>query len=292
MTKKLKGLPKIIYLNSQSDVDKMSDMERQLEKYKISNYKRFEKKYEVENYDDWKTLILNKDLKSSKYDICNTLNLIDCIIEWYDSDESDTCIFMSDITNLDTINDWFFDWQYLTKNLPYNWDCIKLFYSSLGVIKMHLHPWKRIPGFGMFESRTNSSFCFMITKYFAKKLKHYHYINGKYNLHYDSPNNSIVENDYGTLNDFFFDLGITYNLPIFCMNRKYLKNSNARIDLIDKLCSESIDYWWRVKSRLSSTFYFFNYNKIDEWKMEVLFDYKGKDPNVFMDDLDKTTIWI
>lgn len=292
MTKKLAGLPKIIYLNNKSDTDKREYIESQFKKYNIEDYERVEKLYNIEDYEEWKKLILNRDLKSSKYDICETINLIDAIIKWYDSEESEVCIFSSDILNLDTVNYWFFDWKYLIKNLPYNWDCIKLFYSSLDVIKMHLHPWKRVPGFGMFDDKTNSSYCFMITRYFAKRLKHYHYVNGKFNLHYDTPDNSIIDKDYGTINDFFFDLGITYNLPVFCMNRKYLKNSRHRIDLIDKLCSESIDYWWRLKSRLSSTFYFFNYNKIDEWKMEVLFDYKGKDPNVFMDDLDKTTIWI
>jgi len=157
---------------------------------------------------------------------------------------------------------------------------------------MHLHPWRREVGFGTLDRRTNPTYCFMISRYFAKRLKHYHYVNGKYRLHYESPNTSIYPNDYGTLNDFLFDCGITYNLPILSLNRSFLKNSKDIIDTIDSLCAESIEYWWRANSKSSSEFYFFNYNKNHEWKQEVLFDYKAEIPYIFRNSREQVSIWI
>jgi hypothetical protein len=291
MNSKFIGIPKIVCLNYNDDIDKMFFMKNQFDKNGLE-YFRYEKKYTVSDYEFWKELILDKKLKSSVYDLCETINLLDSIIEWYDSTDDEYCIFMSDIVSFDPSNYWFFNWEKIFDLLPYNWDCINLYYSSLNMIKMHLHPWRREVGFGTLDRRTNPTYCFMISRYFAKRLKHYHYVNGKYRLHYESPNTSIYPNDYGTLNDFLFDCGITYNLPILSLNRSFLKNSKDIIDTIDSLCAEAIEYWWRANSKSSSEFYFFNYNKNHEWKQEVLFDYKAEIPYIFRNSREQVSIWI
>ena len=61
---KLKGLPKIYYLNLDSRPDRVEWMESQFDKYKISNYERYSAStYKASELDRWKHLILgyNKD---------------------------------------------------------------------------------------------------------------------------------------------------------------------------------------------------------------------------------------
>lgn len=279
---KLVGIPKIIYLNNAEDIEKNEYMQNQFKSFKLIDYKRYENKYREDNYEEWKNLILDTGLVQSPSELSLTLNTLQSIIDWYDSNESETCIFMVDIINFDIINNWFFDWQLLIKNLPYNWDCIQFFSSAERRIKMHLHPW---------ETDSGSCHCYMITRYFAKRIKHYHYFNGKFLLHYPTPDKSVPDFEYGGLHNFFYNIATTYTLPIFCLNEEFIVGQSVN-DLIDKLSSEAIEYWWSIRSKSYSEFEFFHYNKNDEWKMEVMFDISTKKPYVFKDKSEGLLIWI
>lgn len=275
---RLSGIPKIIY----STNDNGEYMEEQFKIWDIKNYRRHDKKYTEKNYNEWRELILDDDLVQSPKNLAIALNVIDSIIEWYDNNESEVCIFMDDDVDISLATKWFFDWKFLEQHLPYNWDCIQLFCSSKKVIKMHLHPWK---------DDNSSCKCFMITRYFAKRLKNYHYKNKKYKLHYSTPNRSIPFYEYGNLHRFFYDLGITYTLPIFSLNSDLETEDNN--DLFDRVSSEAIKYWWNNKSSFFSNFEFFHYNKGDnEWKMEVMFDSDSKKPEVYMDQIEGVMLWI
>lgn len=283
ISRKLIGIPKIIYQNYDDNEVNKQYMEDQFNWWGITNYKRYSKKYSKSNYDEWKHLILNRDeLAQTPEEFALTLNVIDSIVEWYDSEEDDMCIFMEDTIDFDVINKWFFDWNFLNEHLPYNWDCIQMFSSAPRRIKMYLSPW---------ESDNGSCYCFMITRYLAKKIKHYHKKGEYFILHYSTPNKSIPNFEYGSLHRFFYDLGITYTLPIFYLNSQFLKNDTHN-DLMDKLSSEAIKYWWDARSKLYSSFEFFHYNKADEWKMEVMFDISTKQPYIFKDKKETLPIWI
>ena len=278
---KVKGIPKIIYMNHPSNTSGNTYMEDQFKTWEIKNYRRYLKKYSEDNYDNWKNLIIDEDLMQSPKDLAVTLNVIDSVIEWYDKNESDVCIFMDDDIDLSTIDNWIFDWNFLEQHLPYNWDCIQLFCSRDAMVKMHLHPW---------DSNSKSCKCFMITRYFAKRLKKYHYIENKYKLHYQTPNRAINLFNFGNIDTFFYDLGLTYTLPVFCLNIKHTSDNNG-YSKSQKLSSTAIKYWWREKSKSFSSSEFFHYNKGEhEWKMEVQF---SKDKNeVYMDDSTPVMLWI
>jgi hypothetical protein len=278
---KIKGIPKIIYMNHSDNIIGNDYMEQQFQMWDIKDYQKHTKKYSEDNYNDWKDLICDEDLMQSPKELAITLNVIDSVIEWYDNNESDVCIFMDDDIDLSTINNWIFDWQFLEQQLPYNWDCIQLYCSRDRTIKMHLHPW---------ESTSKSCKCFMVTRYFAKRLKNYHYVDGKYKLHYQTPNRSINLFNFGNIDTFFYDLGLTYTLPIFCLNVDYVIDNDTH-STSQKLSSTAIKYWWREKSKSFSSFEFFHYNKGEnEWKMEVQFSkYKNE---VYMDDSTPIMLWI
>ena len=275
---KLEGLPKIIYRNNDSDLDAKESMENQFSLWGIEDYQRHSNKYHEHTYFDWKNMVLDDELMRTPDEISYSINLIDAIIEWYDSESSETCIFTDDCLDLSIVNSWMFDWKFLDHHLPYNWDCIQLYTSSTRSIKMHLHPW--VP-------TNKSQRCFMISRTFAKRLKQFHFLDKKYKISYKSPNKSILFTDYGSLDTFFFDIGVTYTLPVFG-----LKNS-PNLNLREGVGSDAIKYWWQYKSQKFSNFEFFHYNKgDDEWKMEVLFDTQGDRPEVYMDDVEGIMIWI
>lgn len=275
---KLDGLPKIIYRNNDSDVYAKESMEEQFSLWGIKNYQRHSNKYHGDTNPDWKNIVLDNVTMLPWTDVSYSLNLIDSIIEWYDSESSETCIFADDGLDFSVVNSWMFDWKFLEHQLPYNWDCIQLYTSSRRSIKMHLHPW---------VNTNKSQRCFMISRTFAKRLKHFHFADNKYKLAYETPNKSVKFEEYGLLDTFFFDIGVTYTLPVFAFN------NTCKLSVEERVGSDAIKYWWKYKSNKFSNFEFFHYNKGDgEWKMEVMFDTQGGRPEVYMDEVEGIMIWI
>lgn len=275
---KLDGLPKIIYRNNDSHVHAKESMEEQFSLWGIKNYQRHSNKYHGDTNPDWKDIVLDNVTRLPWTDVSYSLNLIDSIIEWYDSESSETCIFTDDGLDLSVVNSWMFDWKFLEHQLPYNWDCIQLYTSSRRSIKMHLHPW---------VNTNKSQRCFMISRTFAKRLKQFHFVDNKYKLAYETPNKSVKFEEYGLLDTFFFDIGVTYTLPVFAFN------NTCKLSVEERVGSDAIKYWWKYKSNKFSNFEFFHYNKGDgEWKMEVMFDTQGDRPEVYMDEVEGIMIWI
>lgn len=283
---KLGGIPKIYYLNCDHMEDRKKYMENQFEIYGIDNYERISKNlYTEKNYEQWKKLILDEKIFLSKKNLGTTILNLKTIIDWYDNDNSEYCIIMEDNINLSLCEKWIFDWQTLMDNLPYNWDCIQLYTSPSKVIKMHLSPK---------EEDCKSTSCYMITRHFAKKIKLLHYCNKQFKLYINEKNDKIPYFEYGSFNYFLYELGITYTIPLFNLNSKFIDDNMEDDDnlydlLLQKLASESIEYWWSVKSMKCSTYEFFNFNKRYDWKMEVQYD-KGE---VWKDaDHTKLLLWI
>ena len=119
---KIKGIPKIIYTNHPDDKESDDYMKEQLKIWGVKNYHRHVKKYSEETYGEWMNVVLDDDLVQSPKELTLTLNVIDSVIDWYDNDDSEVCIFMDDDVDLSLINNWLFDWAFLEHHLPYNWD--------------------------------------------------------------------------------------------------------------------------------------------------------------------------
>ena len=285
---KLIGMPEIIYRNYSKDDKKRKHMDDQFASWNVSNFKRYTNKYHADNYDEWKHLIDDSTpIIQTPEDIAYSINVLDSIITWYDESDSDTCIFMDDVVSFSPVSNWLFDWKFFEYHLPYNWDCMQLFASSTSMVKMHMHPWVRSNG---------GHQCFMITRVFAKKIKSLHFKDGVYKLYYDVPDKSRPIFEHGSLHSFFYDFGITYTFPIFCLDNDLLPDGKDINDLCDRVSSMGVKYWWRDKSKTFSNFELFHYNKgEDEWKMELCFDLKAKRPTYHYDAMDETVglkIWI
>lgn len=298
--KKLEGLPRIYYLNYDEHEERKEYIEKQFEEYEIKNYERISKsKYSPVEYNKWKNLIIDIEkfeIFHTPVELSSTLNHLQTIIDWYDNESDETCIIMEDTISFDVSKYWMFDWKTLIKNLPYNWDCIQLFTVGPQLIPMHLKPK---------EGLSRSVSCYMITRHFAKKLKQNHYIDGKYKILVNTKNCKIPEYETGNLDFFLYELGLTYTLPVFQLNEEMIKDvdwpgsyedaikmrdEDMLKNVLQKLSSQAIEYWWRVKSKTYSTNEFFSYNKNYDWRMEVEFDVKKQE--VFMDRDSKIMLWI
>lgn len=281
---KLKNIPRIIFKTSSDN----SLMEEELSLWNITNYKRHQEKYTTENYKDWKDLIIDVGLMQTPEELSEAVNTIDAIVEWYDTTDEKYCIICTDNISFKNVKHWPFDWTFLMQQLPYNWDCIQLFAYSKQMLRMHVHPWVK---------SSMGHQCFMITRYFAKRIKHFHYIDKKFKLHYPSPDKSVPMDVYGNLNSFFYDLGITYTFPVFsvCTDLENLSAAaahGAKYDL-PELCSEGIEYWWEDKGPMYSNFELFHYKKgEDEWKMELHFEVTKTNSQIHMDERRPRMIWI
>ena len=285
---KLKGLPKLVYLNAKQDSAQNQLMIEHFDHYGIKDYIRHEKKYTTQvkdsspiNWDD----ILSDDYSDDgackfvtgsfdhsyllESELALTLDNYDAIINWYDNTDDEVCIIMDDIVRLHTCNYWMFDWEYAYQRLPYNWDCIQLFTNSASQrIAMNLHPWER-------ENR--STRCYMINRLFAKKIKRFHYPEGKFRLHYRCRDKSIPANDYGNIESNLFNLGNTYLLPLFNLDENFLDYDDEYDVRIcrDKLSSDSINYWWTQVASNYSLEEQFSYGRDNDWHMEVTFDMRA-----------------
>ncbi len=285
---KLKNIPKILYLNDDNNIKQKDYIEQQLNYWEIDNYQRIStSKYSVKNYKKWKNIVSDKKLLLSVKNISKTVNHLNAIIEWYDNDDSEFCIIMEDNINIGLAEYWIFDWDTLMKNLPYNWDCICLFVEHPKTIPMHLKQ-------KTLENKCSS--CYMITRQFAKKIKQHHYQqDGKFKLHINTKNLNLPEYEYGTIDSFLYELGITYTLPVFNLNTRFIDDPDEDDDqffnsITKEMSSEAIEYWWKVKSKTFSTYEFFTYNKRFDWKMEASFDVAKK--HVFKERDLKPILWI
>lgn len=315
---KLIDIPKIFYLNNDDNLDRKEFMESQFYDWDITNFERIStSKYSDHNYDEWKDVLDECELTISKDIISRTFNHLKTIVDWYDNHSDPYCIIMEDNVDISTAEYWMFDWKTLMNNLPYNWDCVSLItivpnievkqlgyttlkkeivdelktsqkYSTTCTIPMHLKP---------HDDSKGCVYCYIITRHFAKKIKQLHVEGGKYKLFVNSKNTKLLKCDYGTLDTFLYDLGISYTLPVFNVNKKFLDDSSTEDDknyfelLVEQMSSDAIEYWWSERSKLFSTYEFFTYNKRFDWQMETTFDVTKK--QIFKQRIPKNTIlWI
>ena len=258
MSDKLKGIPSIYYLNLDSEVDRRRYMEKQFEKLNLNNVTRFSgSNYLVENYDEWKDVLHFPQLideKRHQLTASITLSTLEMIRHWLETTDEKHLILFEDDYDLNLIQYWHFDWEYLMKTIPYDWDCIQLGFESLHYIKFYLHP----------KDKTSAYGPILINRHFAQKLINLHYVKEKYMLirkygsHPYDKGYRVVSLD--TVLPF---LGVTYQLPLI--------TQNPYLDKVPKkhhfLCRDIYYDWWQNKRDNFTLEEFFSYGKENDIEM-------------------------
>ena len=264
MSSKLDGIPNIYYLNLDSELDRRKYMEMQFEKWNINGVRRFSaSNYSVEKYDSWKDILHFSEMisgKNHRLAAAITLSTFEMIRYWLETTDEKYLILMEDDYDLNLIEYWHFDWEYLMKKIPYDWDCIQLGYESWNHVRFFLHPKDDTSGFGPI----------LINRHFAQKLINLHFINAKYSLirkYGPQPVNKgyrIV-----SLDSFVCFLGKTYQLPLI--------TQNPHLDKVPKrhhfICRDLYYNWWQNKRDCFSLEEFFSYGKNNDSEMTIKVDH-------------------
>lgn len=258
MSDKLKGIPSIYYLNLDSELDRRRYMERQFEKWDLTNVKRFSgSNYLVENYDEWKDILhFPQTITEKRHRLAAsiTLSTLEIIRHWLETTDEKHLVLMEDDYDLNLIQYWHFDWEYLINHVPYDWDCIQLGYESSNHVKFFLHPKDRSSAFGPI----------LINRNFAQKLINLHYTKEKYMLirkygqYPFSAGYRVV-----SLDTFIPFLGKTYQLPLITQN-PYLDKVPKKHHFI---CRDLYYNWWQNKRDDFSLEEFFSYGKDNDHEM-------------------------
>lgn len=130
MTKtKLVGLPPIYYFNLDNRIDRREHIEKQFSDYGITNYHRVNSsRYSVDNYEEWRSRVITDRLRTEVWFLATLVDRIHGIIDWYNSNESETCLIVEDDLCFDAVEYWNFDWKTLVDSLPCNWECVNSYH--------------------------------------------------------------------------------------------------------------------------------------------------------------------
>ena len=235
---KLKGFPTVYYCNLDVRTDKRKYMESQFDFWEI-NYERVSSsKYTPKNYKDWENAVIvnpecnlfedyfpydyGEDVRYPRHllDVCINYTRLETIKKWFETTNDQYMILMEDDTDLDMIEYWHFDWEYLMDHIPYDWDCIQLEgVNNLGV-PCFLHP----------VLDRNLTGPLMINRDYASKLIRIHFTkDGKLNL--DQKISSYKWTEITKNKNLSVDYVISKNGRTYCMPLTYLNPQFGSYDI-------------------------------------------------------------
>ena len=259
----LEEFPKVYYINLDNRTDRREYMESQFDYWGIKDYHRVSaSKYLASDYESWKHLVLEDRIIETETLMSTALNHITTIIDWYDNNESETCIIMEDDLSLDNIRHWNFDWKFFKNNIPETWESIQLYFCREDFIPMYLH--KRIDW-------SCSAAAYMINRSYAKKVKNLMYVDNKYKL--TLCDNSYTKK-YRELNIIadanLFDIGVTFSIPLFSINYNFVGDNSQNknmTNVIDIRSSKVINHWWKNEHHNYKLDDFFTHGKPNDIDM-------------------------
>jgi hypothetical protein len=257
MSNKLKGLPTVYYLNLDKALERREWMETQFDRWEIKNFKRFSgSNMTSENFDDWKNLLFKPELykKKSYRKIAVTISTLEMIRYWLENTNEKYLILFEDDYDLNLIEYWHFDWEYLMNNIPYDWDCIQLGFESNHYLSFFLHP------------KTYHSYYgpILINRHFAEKLLKINSIDGKYFLlrkYGKSPDSTRYK--CLSIDHFLVNNGKSYQIPL--ITQKPFPDEWPKYHHI---VSRDYYYWWWMTQRDQYSLEdFFTYGKKNDFDM-------------------------
>ena len=270
---KLKGIPPIILLTLDGNLDRQEYTETQYDYWGIKNYTKVSgSKYQLSTYEDWKDLVIlnpfDENYKRKNHHIAEisiTLSHLINIKNWLENSSDPYVIIMEDDYDLSFIEFWHFDWEYLMNNIPYDWDCIQMSFENEKLVPCFLHPI-------LSGHDTGAS---LINRRYAEKIISLHYKEGKFDLsqkicNYKWSNRAI--NTYGGLGmpnfttDYFLGHnGKTYCMPLISVNQNFgswaqnICRKKERIDL--EFSYKAYQKWWTELRDEYTLEEFFTYGK-------------------------------
>lgn len=269
---KLKGLPPVYYFNLEHRKDRKEYLEKQFLDHGITDYHRVDSsRYSVDNYKEWKSKVVIDKLRTEVWFLATLVDRIHGIIDWYNSNVSETCLVVEDDICFDTVQYWNFDWQTFVSNLPCNWECIQLHIIGESFVRINLSKW---------TLNNHSTGCILINRSYAEKLIKLHYIDNKFKLYSNyGYNGNWPDYHYQSVDFVLYQIGVTYSIPLLTTNYNFLSDGlrNGKINHMSKNCDVLVLDWWKNKSQnyTLDDIFCLNSTKRKQLIMEVSHEFKG-----------------
>jgi hypothetical protein len=242
---KLKGIPRIYWLNLDADVQRRQYMEQQFEYWEIENHVR------ISGFDGREDDV-SSHLKGRIPDNV-TQNELGCCMShlkaiktFYEETDDEYCLILEDDVNFDIVKYWNFTWTDFFSLVPYDWDCLQLTTICTGDIHVKLHL-KFINDF--------SAAIYLISRHHAAKIMRHHIRGNKFKLDNGVKPRAVSE-------DTILETGKTYTIPLFLYN----------LDMGSTIHPEHIDIFHRANYNALFQFWEQNGANID------IKDYMNYDP--------------
>jgi hypothetical protein len=258
---KLKNFPHIYCLNIDSRDDRWQYMESQFQYWNMNYTRVSASKYLASNSKEWSSIIHGSVKNIPAYVVGTAVSHFEMLKAWLNESTDEYVVLMEDDYDLNLLNYWNFDWDYLMSRLPYDWDCIQLGFETQTYIPFFLHPKTRASYFGPV----------MITRDYAEKILDLHTIGDKYCLN-KTVSDQVFKESSITVDYFIGHTGNTYCIPLITTNTDspstefstniYREHHN--------LCRKYYYWWWLSKHKKFTLDDFFTYGKSNDTQMTVI----------------------
>lgn len=215
---KLEGLPKILWLNLDSDTHRRVYMENQFDYWQIDNHVRMPG-YDARNEDISYLLKGRIPDDMTPGEVGCVLSHLKAIKYFYEETNDPFVLIAEDDVSFDPAKCWSFTWRDFFSRLPYDWDSVQMTLICTGDIHMRLHT-RFINNF--------SAAAYLISRHHASKIVKNHVRGEKYKI-----DNGVLPRPVSE--DLIFESGKTYSLPIFLY----------KLDLGSAIHPEHIDIFHR-----------------------------------------------
>ena len=180
--------------------------------------------------------------------------------DWLSTSTDPFLCLMEDDYDLNLIQYWNFNWDYLMNRVPYDWDCLQIGFESTKFIPFFLHPKLNHSYFGPV----------ILQRDYVEKILDLHSSGDKWRF-LGKIGDSKFNNTAATVDYFIGHTGRTYSIPLITTNDKLTSGENSvTINRIHHTKSRNAYYhWWAKEHKKFSLDEFFTYGKENDHKMVI-----------------------
>lgn len=257
---RLRNFPHIYYVNLDNRKDRRIYMEDQFQQWRLEYTRVSSSNYAESKVQDWSHKIDGKCKNLPVYVVGNAITHLEFMKDWLSTSTDPFLCLMEDDYDLNLIQYWNFNWDYLMNRIPYDWDCLQIGFESTKFIPFFLHPKLNHSYFGPV----------ILQRDYVEKILDLHSSGDKWKF-LGNIGDSKFNSTAATVDYFIGHTGRTYSIPLITTNDKLTSGENSvTINRIHHTKSRNAYYhWWAKEHKKFSLDEFFTYGKENDHKMVI-----------------------
>ena len=257
---RLRNFPHIYYVNLDNRKDRRIYMEDQFQQWRLEYTRVSSSNYAESKVQDWSHKIEGKCKNLPVYVVGNAITHLEFMKDWLSTSTDPFLCLMEDDYDLNLIQYWNFNWDYLMNRIPYDWDCLQIGFESTKFIPFFLHPKLNHSYFGPV----------ILQRDYVEKILDLHSSGDKWKF-LGNIGDSKFNSTAATVDYFIGHTGRTYSIPLITTNDKLTSGENSvTINRIHHTKSRNAYYhWWAKEHKKFSLDEFFTYGKENDHKMVI-----------------------